>query len=446
MIRKFSTMLLAAACVTVTLVLFRRRNAPVLEIPSDPPVTAAVPPAKVASTLTDVLKVFAGGVTATIVLFFTAAIVRELRDDSIAITPFAVSDKLTKKGHSGTTMALRFIDALTRISAGAESELPRRAYTAVWQQGALELRVPEMQTNLGAIVAAVRRTFYLSEPPSFTCEISDLAQKRVKVTARVSGSAPFDGIYREDDLDVAVRDVARYFYRSTQPIVLAAYHCASDSDASTECLPMLDAIIAQPRRLETFYALNMVGLQQQRTDEDAAIETFTAAIEFSCDSRCAVPDAVRASAWSNRASLLLRRGRFRDAIEDFTKASRLAPDNAKVLVNLALAIAADNQIERAVNVLDHAIAVAPKFARAYIERGTLRVRQGRFREAVDDLGKAISLEPERVEPYELRAKQLRTLRRDHEADDDLRRIERLRRGRWSERSTSARASAEDVRA
>lgn len=171
---------------------------PAAERDSDHPqlgrVPVKLPPTSPRVPLLERLKNAAIATSVSILLMMLTLAAREVTADAVTIEVFAVSEGLQKSGFDGRSLALRFIDRVSEISAKSETQLPRRAFAAEWQRQDLDLTIPQLQTNLRAVVAAIRRAVGVPQI-TFTCSLAELPAGTVEISARVVGYEPFLATY-----------------------------------------------------------------------------------------------------------------------------------------------------------------------------------------------------------------------------------------------------------
>jgi Flp pilus assembly protein TadD len=91
--------------------------------------------------------------------------------------------------------------------------------------------------------------------------------------------------------------------------------------------------------------------------------------------------------------LLLARHRLGEAIAELTTASAQHPDHVPLLLDLAVALGQNRQIDAAVDILERARSIEPNNAAVYSNLGMAAVSRGDFRRAVEAFGRAVELEP-----------------------------------------------------
>ena len=115
-----------------------------------------------------------------------------------------------------------------------------------------------------------------------------------------------------------------------------------------------------------------------------AIEHYSHAIEL---------DPNNASAYNNRGAAYEHKGDIDHAIDDYTKAIQLNPNDAMVYSNRGGAYCEKGDIDRAIEDCNIAIELKPDYANAYSNRGVAYSDKGDIDHAIDDYTKAIQLNP-----------------------------------------------------
>jgi tetratricopeptide (TPR) repeat protein len=109
------------------------------------------------------------------------------------------------------------------------------------------------------------------------------------------------------------------------------------------------------------------------------------------------PAAARAAVYEQSAQAWLMAGDPAHAFAAGTAALALAPDNADLLVDRAVAAAALNRFEDALDDLTHALDVDPSRAEALVLRAAAWRHIGQLELAQDDVDRAIAIDPENAE-------------------------------------------------
>ena len=123
---------------------------------------------------------------------------------------------------------------------------------------------------------------------------------------------------------------------------------------------------------------------------DEAIDEYTKAISL---------DPEQVLAYNNRGLAYSDLGQLERAIEDYDEAIRLDPNYAAAYYNRGLAYGNLGQLERAIEDYDEAIRLDPQFALAYNNRGVAYIQKGEVDQAIADFDKAIELAPEYAKAY-----------------------------------------------
>jgi len=109
------------------------------------------------------------------------------------------------------------------------------------------------------------------------------------------------------------------------------------------------------------------------------------------------PAAARAAVYEQAAQAWLMAGRAAQAFDAGTAALALAPDDADLLVDRAVAAAALNRFNEALTDLTHALEIDPNRAEVLVLRAATWRHLGQLGLAQDDVDRAIAIDPENAE-------------------------------------------------
>lgn len=157
---------------------------------------------------------------------------------------------------------------------------------------------------------------------------------------------------------------------SDQPPLLSVSTPASVTTSTANTANRAAQLLAQGRLAEALEAAN-TAIQQQPT----------------------------AIAYESRAAVHHRTGQLEAALQDFTKAIELEPQNARLLNNRGFLELSRQKFAEALADFDAAISLDPYYANAFNNRGLLHIAQGQHRQAVLDLNQAIQAKPDYVDAY-----------------------------------------------
>jgi hypothetical protein len=101
--------------------------------------------------------------------------------------------------------------------------------------------------------------------------------------------------------------------------------------------------------------------------------------------------------------ILLRRGRYADAVAQLQGAEARLPGDLAVQVDLARALRRSGQLWAATAVLGAALTIAPDTVDALVERGLIRIETREFSYALDDLDNAVRLRPDVGQQADIRS-------------------------------------------
>ena len=128
----------------------------------------------------------------------------------------------------------------------------------------------------------------------------------------------------------------------------------------------------------------------ERGDYDKAIEHYTEAIDLT-------PENVEA--YNARGIAYDKKGELDAAIMDYNIAIVIAPERAYIYINRGIAYTQKGELDAAMADYNTAIEMKPESVEAYNGRGLAYDKKSEFAAAIQDFNKAIALDPELVEPY-----------------------------------------------
>jgi regulator of sirC expression with transglutaminase-like and TPR domain len=135
--------------------------------------------------------------------------------------------------------------------------------------------------------------------------------------------------------------------------------------------------------------------------------------------------------YNNLAGLTYLRGNARLAIERYTRALELAPLNAEVMYNRAVALRKENRAQEGLRDLNEALRLDPNFALALMLRAGYYWEGGEKQRAREDLAEAMRKRSDWVEPLMLEGKFLLDDKQLDEARGVFQRVLELRPGHKS---------------
>jgi len=106
---------------------------------------------------------------------------------------------------------------------------------------------------------------------------------------------------------------------------------------------------------------------------------------------------------AERGRILLRRGRYVEAVAELQGAEARLPSDLAIQIDLARALRDSGQLWAATAVLGATLTIAPGTVEALVERGLIRIETGEFSYALDDLDNAIRLLPSIGQRAEIRS-------------------------------------------
>jgi tetratricopeptide (TPR) repeat protein len=183
---------------------------------------------------------------------------------------------------------------------------------------------------------------------------------------------------------------------------------ALESGRAAEAVDLFSRLIAVEPRGD-FYYHRALGYSMGH-EEGLAIEDFTKAIALEPD---------QPAYYLERGISLLENGRPEDAVADLTKVLKLDPQNRHAWAKLALAYTSLGRIQEAFDAVNDAIRLDPEAADLFRLRGDIYSSAEDFKAAVRDYTQAVELRPHNPVAYNNRGVALARLGRNREAVKDL---------------------------
>ncbi len=100
-----------------------------------------------------------------------------------------------------------------------------------------------------------------------------------------------------------------------------------------------------------------------------------------------------AVAWNNRGVILGEMGRYEEALESVSKATKIKANSERAHLNKALLLARLNRHTEALTAAGKAIQINPGLAEAWLNKGNILVLSGKYEAALEATEKAIELKP-----------------------------------------------------
>jgi tetratricopeptide (TPR) repeat protein len=130
---------------------------------------------------------------------------------------------------------------------------------------------------------------------------------------------------------------------------------------------------------------NLGAVLLKKGELDDAIDHFSKAIEIKPD---------EASAFANLGNAWLRKGEPGEAIFQYQKAVELKPAEAGLHYNLANALLARGEVDDAIAEYQATLTINPNYADAHNNLGAVLLQQGKLDEAIDHYQKALEINPQ----------------------------------------------------
>jgi protein O-mannosyl-transferase len=132
---------------------------------------------------------------------------------------------------------------------------------------------------------------------------------------------------------------------------------------------------------------NLGAVLLTKKELDEAIDHFSKAIEIKPD---------EASAFANLGNALLQKGELGEAIFQYRKAVELKPGEAGLHYNLANALLARGEVDDAIAEYQSTLVINPNYGDAHNNLGAVLLQQGKLDQAIDHYQKALEINPQDV--------------------------------------------------
>ena len=223
-----------------------------------------------------------------------------------------------------------------------------------------------------------------------------------------------------------------------RPLSIASVNVVPDTFSSAPIVGDAATALAFARIAEARYDDALAALRHEAPPGEPPLARLARAQEYERSSRVREArreyEAVAAGTLSGRSHLFVGIGRlaqvegdFTGAIEAFTRAVQLNPNDVNMHRELALAYAGQGAIDRAFTELAASLLLNPRNAEAFADLGRLFLDAGREADALPPLHRALALAPERFETRYAIATALTRIGRGDDAARELAAFQRAQR-------------------
>jgi tetratricopeptide (TPR) repeat protein len=289
-------------------------------------------------------------------VLIVADVYSNIIDNSIKIEPFEVCEKVQKSGASGRVVANILTDNIhniIKISRYGKS-LP---FVLNTNQESYKAEIPGMGISSAVITEKVRS--YLGvENIRITGEVYSKGDIYY-ITARVNEDHCVTRVIDINNIDPSIHVVAQKLIEYTQPILLFRYQAKRASD-SGECIDCLNTL--------------KIALSNKSKDDDT--------------------DAYLGWGW-----LLIRDGKYRQAISKYRFASTINPNNPDVYTNWGTALYYIDKYRAADSMYKKAESLDLKRADLYSNWSTILNELGKHDEAIEKARTALSIDSVNEDAY-----------------------------------------------
>ncbi len=324
------------------------------------------------------------------VVALAAAIVREVRNDTVFLEPVDVPGELARRGFHPAVVANLLLDCARLLQRATSGERRRRPLENV--SALADLQLPGGRVSTRAIVRYARSLF--GRPATSirgaVTRGTDGYTLRLWLNGRVV--EPVGGERAgAPTIEAVLQNGAEDLLQAVDPFSLASYYHLGPEAGGPDypnTLRLIHLVLRSGNDEDRGWALGLWGtvlIVQGRLDE--AIDKQRASVR-------AHHPVASSVALANLALLLTQRGKGDDARAEIERVAALRPIAAENLSAAGIAYAFLAEWERAAKMGERAVRLAPKRAEAYVQLGYALGGLHRHNEAVDVLRRAHRLKPE----------------------------------------------------
>ena len=309
--------------------------------------------------------------TILLIIFLCWVGAKEIRTPTVYIEPFGVPDSFSTKGYSGSFLARRLIDNITKIRNDARLSLQKHLLRcSLGEQMPLpDVKISGTTVSLASVIQYLQATAHKSF--KVTGDLLNLGEE-IELTVRVMEKNPVTLRGQSKDFDSLLLSAAERVMKDFDPVTLGYY--LYQKKRTQEALETINSTlhtlpVAQRGRA---YALWGWILVDEKNFDAAASKFRTAAERDPKDDYLSL-----CLGW-----ILYNFGKSDDAAEKFLEAKRLNPNSIDALYNLSVISEQKKDWVEAVKYIQEGLKINPDEAGLYYVWGVVLSRQGDHKQAV----------------------------------------------------------------
>ncbi len=198
------------------------------------------------------LRVFVILVSTVIGTLGAVLILDAVASRRVVIEAFEVPHDMAERGLTGTVVASRLLDQLTRLQAATQSSTERATLANAWARS-ITVAVPETGLSLAELSQMMRERF--GHDIRISGDLVKTQPDGLVLAVRGTGIAPESFNGRSADLEELTRKAAEYIFGQARPALWAAY--LTGKERFTEALAFSRAAINRTEPIERARLLDM---------------------------------------------------------------------------------------------------------------------------------------------------------------------------------------------
>jgi tetratricopeptide (TPR) repeat protein len=228
---------------------------------------------RIAENAGAVFSILVSVVLITLIVALCVAFVKEVRRDSVVVTPIGVPQDIAARGYDPVAASQLVVDEIARVEASAQTSHVRRSLVS--GSDIPDVHIIGAGTSMQSIVRYARSAFGRREATIGARVLRDPGGLRMVINlADPRGDRRLEVDRHDEDIDALLKDGGRAIVQLADPYVLASYlyneEAASGVFTRTEAA--IDYVLQNPPADDDGWALNLRGLIAERRGDLAAAE------------------------------------------------------------------------------------------------------------------------------------------------------------------------------
>jgi tetratricopeptide (TPR) repeat protein len=243
-----------------------------------PPPSPPSPPrrgvlVRIAENAGAVFSILVSVVLIALIVALVAAFVKELRRDSVVVTPIGVPQDIAARGYDPVAASQLVVDEIARVESSAQTSHARRSLVS--GSDIPDVHIIGAGTSMQSIVRYARSAFGRREATIGARVLRDPTGLRMTINlADPRGDRRLEVARHDEDIAALLTDGGRAIVQLADPYVLASYlyNAEAPSGVFTRTEAAIDYVLRNPPADDDGWALNLRALILERQGNLAAAE------------------------------------------------------------------------------------------------------------------------------------------------------------------------------